>query len=286
MSKFLLFLWEHKQSVIFLILLLISLAAISLAGRQRFYLARSINRSIITPFQSVVSRADYYINLEKENDQLRRNNFVLSLELYRMEEARKQNERLERLLEFTSRSSVHFIACRVVSGGLGEESDVFVIDKGTEQGVIPNLPVLVPEGLVGKTIECDSRRSLVQLFTHQDFRVSVKPARKDEREIAGSGPGGELYLYNIPLRTQIQTGDLIVSSGMGGVFPKGIPVGTVAEMEKEEDIGIKLRARLVPSVNLDQVSEVFVLADSTFVSPESGLLFEASDSLNRLWERP
>ena len=73
---------------------------------------------------------------------------------------------------------------------------------------------------------------------------------------------------------------------MGGIFPKGIPIGTVTDLEKEEEMGIKLRARLNPAVNLDQVSEVFVLADTAFVSLDSGLLFEASDSLNRLWERP
>ncbi|HLA39726.1 MAG TPA: rod shape-determining protein MreC, partial [Candidatus Glassbacteria bacterium] len=250
MSKFLLFLWEHKQSVIFLILLLLSLAALSLSGRQRFQMARSINRTIITPFQLVVSKADYFVNLEKESEQLRRNNFTLSLELYRLEEARRQNQRLERLLDFAGREPIHFIACRVVSGGLGEETDIFIIDKGTEQGVVPNLPVIVPEGLVGKTIECDPRRSVVQLYTHQDFRVSAKPANRDERAIAGSGPGGEFYLFNIPLRTGIEVGELIVSSGMGGIFPKGIPIGTVTDLEKEEEMGIKLRARLNPAVNL------------------------------------
>jgi len=283
MSKFFLFLWEHKQSLIFLFLLLLSLTVLSLPGRQRFHLARQINRAVITPFQMVVSQVDYFLHLKKENEILRKNNFILALELYRLEEIKKQNQRLEQLLEFASRTPVHFIACRVVSGGIGEKSDIFIIDKGNVHGLEPNLPVLVPAGLVGKTIETDAGRSVVQLFTHQDFRVSAKPSHKEERAIAGSGPGGGLYLFNIPLRTQVQPGDLIVSSGMGGIFPKGIPVGTVAALEKEEEIGIKLRAKLTPAVNLDQVSEVFVLADSAFVSPKAGLLFEASDSLVNLW---
>ena len=283
MSKFFLFLWEHKQSLIFILLLLLSLTVLSLPGRQRFQLARQINRAVITPFQMVVSQVDYFLRLKKENEILRKNNFILALELYRLEETKKQNQRLEQLLEFASRTPVHFITCRVISGGIGEKSDIFIIDKGSVHGLEPNLPVLVPAGLVGKTIETDARRSVVQLFTHRDFRVSAKPLHKEERAIAGSGPGGGLYLFNIPLRTQVQPGDLIVSSGMGGIFPKGIPVGTVAALEKEEEIGIKLRAKLTPAVNLDQVSEVFVLADSAFVSPKAGLLFEASDSLVNLW---
>ena len=141
MSKFFLFLWEHKQSLLFLLLMLLSLAAVSLSGEHRFQLARRINRTIITPFQMVVSKAEYYINLKKENERLRKNNFVLSLELYRLEQARQQNERLKNLLDFSSQEEIHFIACRVVSGGIGERANVFIIDKGTQHGIKPNLPL-------------------------------------------------------------------------------------------------------------------------------------------------
>ncbi len=283
MSKFFLFLWEHKQSLLFLLLMLLSLVAISLSGENRFNLARRINRTIITPFQMVVSKADYYLSLKKENERLRKNNFVLSLELYRLEQARQQNKRLEKLLDFSPATPIHFIACRVISGGIGERANVFIIDKGTRHGIILNLPVLVPEGLVGKIIEADPSRSVVQLYTHQDFRVSAMPSGKSERGIAGSASGGQLYLLNIPLRTSITAGDVIVSSGMGGIFPKGIPIGEVTNIEREEEMGIKLRALLTPSVNLDKVSELFVLADSAFVSPGAGILFETGDSLNHLW---
>ncbi len=284
MSKFFLFLWEHKKSLLFLLLVLLSLAALSLSSRQRFQLARRINRSVLTPFQSAVSQGDFLLSLKQENEALRRNNFLLSLEIYRLEELEKQNRRLEKLLDFVQRSPVHFIACRVVSGGLGEQAHVFIIDKGTNHGLKPNQPVLVPEGLVGKTVECDPTRSVVQLFTHPDFRVSTKPADKEERAIAGAGPGNQLYLYNIPLRTEIKPGDLIVSTGMGGIFPNGIPVGTVVSLEKEEELGIKQHALLKPAAELDRISEVFVLADSAFIAPGSGQLYQVSDSLNQAWE--
>ncbi len=283
MSRFFLFLWEHRQSLLFLLLILLSLAAISLSGENRFNLARQINRTLITPFQMVVSKADYYLSLKQENERLRKNNFVLSLELYHLEQARQQNERLKALLDFSPATPIHFIASRVISGGIGERANVFIIDKGSRHGIRINLPVLVPEGLVGKIIETDPARSVVQLYTHQDFRVSAMPSGKTERGIAGSASGGRLYLFNIPLRTSITPGDLIVSSGMGGIFPKGIPIGEVADIEREREMGIKLRARLNPSVNLDKISELFVLADSAFVSPGAGILFETGDSLNLLW---
>ena len=76
MAKFFLFLWDHKQSLIFLLLLLLSLAALSLSGTQRFHLARQINRTIITPFQMAVSQVDYVLRLKKENEGLRKNNFM------------------------------------------------------------------------------------------------------------------------------------------------------------------------------------------------------------------
>ena len=73
---------------------------------------------------------------------------------------------------------------------------------------------------------------------------------------------------------------------MGGIFPNGIPIGTVASIEKEEEMGIKLRARLIPAVDLDKVQEVFVLADTAFVSPTAGELYEATDTLLNLWNEP
>ena len=286
MFKLFIFLWDHKQSLLILLLILLSLTALALSSRQRFYLARRINRTVLAPFQMVVSQVDYYLRLKKENEALRKNNFLLALELYRLEEVSKQNLRLEKLLDFAGKTHIHFIACRVISGGLGEQSNIFIIDKGSEDGIQPNLPVLVPEGLVGKTVETDPNRSVVQLYTHPDFRVSAKPSQKNERAIVGSGPENQLYLFNIPLRTQVEVGDLIVSSGMGGVFPNGIPVGTVTALEKEEEMGIKQHARLKPAVDLNKVSVVFVLADTAFVSPEAGILFEASDSLTSLWKKP
>ena len=286
MSSFFFFLWKHRQNLIFLLLVLFSLIAISLSSQRRFYLARRVNRAILAPFQMVIARVDYFLQLKKENEQLRKSNFLLNLDLYRLEEAKRQNRRLEALLEFSRRSSVHFIASRVISGGLGEKAHVFLIDKGAHDGLVPNLPVLVPEGLVGKTVEVDPNRSLVQLFSHPEFRVSAKPRGKEDRAIVGSGPDNEMYMFNIPLRNQLEPGDLIVSSGMGGLFPKGIPVGRIVELEKEVEMGIQMRAKMEPAVNLDKISEVFVLVDTLYVSPGSDLMFETTDSLTQLWERP
>ncbi len=283
MFKFFQFLWEYRQNLLFLLLVLLSLAALSMPSRERFQMARKINRSVLTPFQMGAAQVDYYMHLKRENESLRKSSFLLALEVYRLEEVKRQNERLESLLNFVQRAPVEFVACRVVSGGLGEKANIFVIDKGAEHGLTVNLPVLVPEGLVGKTIEVDKRWSVVQLFTHPDFRVSVKPSGKEERMIAGAGPGGTLSLYNIPIRSSLETGDLIVSSGMGGIFPKGIPVGRVTELKREEERGIQMRAELEPVVNLDRVSEVLVLVDRNFVSPEGDLMFESADSLTNLW---
>ena len=286
MYKFFTFLWEHRQNLLFLLLVLISLSALSLSSQRRFYLARRVNRAILAPFQMVVAQVDYFLHLKKENEKLRKSNFLLNLNLYRLEEVRKQNERLKELLEFSRRSSVYFIASRVISGGLGEKAHVFIIDKGSQDGLTPNLPVLVPEGLVGKTVEVDASQTLVQLYSHPEFGVSAKPRGKDDRAIVGSGPNNEMYMFNIPLRNQLEPGDLIVSSGMGGIFPKGIPVGRIIKLEEEEEMRIKMRAKMEPAVDLNKVSEVFVLADTLLVSPGSDLIFEATDSLTQLWERP
>jgi rod shape-determining protein MreC len=283
MFKFFQFLWEHRQNILFLLLVLLSLSALSMSSRQRFQIARSINRSVLTPLQIVSARVDYYVHLKQENESLRKSSFLLALEVYRLEEVKRQNERLESLLGFVQRAPVEFVACRVVSGGLGESANIFVIDKGSNHGLTVNLPVLVPEGLVGKTIEVDSRSTVVQLYTHPDFRISVKPSGKEERMIAGAGPGGQLSLYNVPIRSNLENGDLIVSSGMGGIFPKGIPVGRVVDLKREEERGIQMRAELDPVVVLDRVSEVIVLIDRDFVSPEGDLMFEAADSLTNLW---
>ena len=283
MSKFFLFLWDHRENLVFILLLLLSLTALSLSGEKRFHLARNINRTVLTPFQSVANKVEYLILLKKENDELRKNNFVLALQVYRLEDAKKQNARLQALLNFQQRAGFKFTACRVISGGLGEMADVFIIDKGSRDGLTSNLPVLVPEGLVGKTVEVDWGHTVVQLYTHPEFRVSAMPFRKEDRAIVASDGSGQLIMMNLPLRNSIEPGDTIVSSGMGGIFPKGIPVGVVESIEEEEELGVMMRAPLKPSVDLSKVSEVFVIMDTLLVSPKESLLFEASDSLSGIW---
>lgn len=152
----------------------------------------------------------------------------------------EENVRLRGLLGLHGRLGDSFRAASVIRSGTPGSESVFLLDVGRRQGVRINAPVLVREGLVGKVIEVRDRESIAMDWTHPDFRASamtvdggtyglVEPDRGIFRE------ADRLLLNGIPFFTELQPGTRIVTSGRGGVYPRGIPIGTVVELAEADE---------------------------------------------------
>ena len=190
---------------------------------------------------------------------------------------------LRNLLGFSTESGVRFIPARVsgcnISSGLLR---TFRIDKGRRNGVRALWPVLSPEGLVGKISEVDEKSSLVRLFTSSGFSMGGMVRESGEEGIVRARGSGRLVLEGLNLRTSVKAGDRVVSSGLGGVFPAGIPIGIIRSVELDPR-GVHRVAPIVPEVELNRVREVIVLSDSAYIKADPLWLVRSRGSLSSLW---
>ena len=181
-----------------------------------------------------------------------------------------ENERLRQLLALKSRISSPYVAAEVLHQALATDGRTLLIDVGTKDLVSPFDPVVAPEGLIGMVVSADPGSSVVMTWAHPEFRVTASTARGDASGIAApalSGLGGEsaLELRGVPYRDSIPSGTLVLSAGLGGVYPRGIPVGTVTGVVREQ-AGWERVYRLLPAANPGVVAHVLVL-----VSPGTGM---------------
>ncbi len=276
------YVWVYRERALVITLLCFSIVSLYLPRDAGFFIYRRINRSIITPFQIVLDKVEMYKNAVRRSETLEEENIRLSLALNAMRMIEEENIRLRNLLDFSKEKGVEFVAARVISYNLSGPLISIVIDKGKSDGITPFLPVLAPDGLVGKVFEVDQDLCLVELYTSSGFSVSGMVVECGEIGIVTARGAGKLYLEGLNLRTEVKAGDRVVSSGLGGVFPVGIPVGIV-ESIKLDPLGVHRVASIIPQVRLDKVKEVFILSDSRYVKADPLWLTRTEGSLSSLW---
>jgi rod shape-determining protein MreC len=202
--------------------------------------------------------------LLRQNEQLRRENAQLRLETLQAAEWARENARLRRLLGWQEQSPWRD-RLRLARVTLREPTPwwrSFTIDLGSRQGVRTGLPVLTPEGLVGRTSEVGPFHARVVLVGDANCRVSaqVLNVTGDTGLIGPAGPlDRDLVLLSyLPRTAVVRPGQAVVTSGLGGIFPKGIPIGTVVDVRPAGD-GLYLEARVQLAAPLHALEEVWVL---------------------------
>ena len=179
---------------------------------------------------------------------------------------RAENERLRQLLKLSHRLTTGYVPAEVLHQPYATDGRTLLLSAGSRQGVAPFNPVVAPEGLIGVILSVTPRSSIAMSWAHPEFRVSaftiggnalgVVAPSADVRHAEGS-----LELRGVPYRDSVPLGTLALSSGLGGVFPKGIPVGTVAGTVREE-AGWERVYRLRPAANPGSASHVLILVGS------------------------
>jgi len=180
--------------------------------------------------------------LKKENTELKAQNT-----LYRAKIA--QAERLQ-----SYDVSYRTLLCSVVARDPGNWFKTLVIDKGMNDGVMDNMTVFLPHGVVGRTMQTQKTSSSVLLAIDKASNISVLVARSREFGIA-EGAGGMISLKFFTRDIQAQEGDEVITSGVGGTFPKGLKIGRIKEIKKN---GIVAQAVIEPSVEFNKIEEVFI----------------------------
>jgi len=198
-------------------------------------------------------------------EQLRRENSQLHVQLAQDQETIRENERLRRLVGFAKPSAWHPKPARVVGRDPANWWRTLQIDLGSRDGVKVDLPVATTDGLVGRISAVGYFHSQVLLVGDPNCRVAALIQDKDSREngiIVGSAGNSFDYrlvsLSYLSGKSQVKPGQTVVSSGLGGVFPKGLRIGEVVDF-RSVDYGLTTEARVKLAVDCNRLEEVAVL---------------------------
>lgn len=232
----------------------------TLFERAVLQLTAPAQKGIDVAWGAVAGWWDHYLWLvgaEDENRRLREENRLLKAEIDRLQEVRLANERLRKLLAFKEEAQIPALPAQVIAEDASSWFRTAVIDKGTADGVYEGLPVVVAEGVVGRIVAASARQSRVLLITDASSAVASLVQRNRTRGVA-RGRGEGLSLEFVPRDAEIHVGDTVVTSGTGGLFPKGLPVGRITGL-KREAYGLFQSVEVEPFVDFSRLEEVLVL---------------------------
>ena len=240
-----------------------ALACLILPTNTRGNAAAAIRGSVVAPLAALQRRAELSRRAFLAHDEAVRVADSVTLRSQRLDGVTQENERLRRLLGLGAAIKWGFVPAEALQGrGLGDEFTV-TLTAGRRAGVEPLSPVVAPEGLVGMVERVDDGLALAIVWPHPDFRVSAVSADGSTFGIitAHLGPSASRYLLelrSVPLRANLTPGTLVVSSGLGGVYPRGIPIGVVvSELKSAEGWARSYLVR--PAVRLPDIASVFIL---------------------------
>ncbi|WP_028264308.1 rod shape-determining protein MreC [Atopobium fossor] len=176
-------------------------------------------------FSNLTASQETLSDLKAQNDKLRAQNAELS-------EAQQSAERLQGLLNLKSSYKLESTAAHVVSGSTDSWSSTITIDKGSAAGMQVGMPVTDSTGVIGQISEVGPTSSVVRLISDESSSVSAMvQASRAQGMLVGSADG-TLRLTLVTTDQSVAVGDTIVTSGLGGIYPKGLPLGTVSSIEK------------------------------------------------------
>ena len=199
----------------------------------------------------------YLVHLRDENRFLKQQISSLQEELDRYLEESIQYHRLKVQLEFTKQNVDKKIFAEVIGESIDNFHQVLIINRGENDGLKRNFAVVLKEGVVGRIQSVSPFEANVQLIIDHRSRFPAIVQRTRSKGIVYGGDAG-LQLRQIHIRSDIKEGDMVVTSGLSGLFPRGILVGKVTHIEHQEHELFKV-AYLTPAVDFDKIEDVFVL---------------------------
>jgi rod shape-determining protein MreC len=197
-------------------------------------------------------------SVQRENETLKRE---LQTQQVRMQEIRalaQQTESLRQLLELRKRAGVETIASEVIGAGAATDVRAYTIDKGSSEGVLKDMAVISPAGVVGRVILSSRRAAQVQLLIDRNAAAAALIERTRAQGIV-LGQGGDTLLMDfVPGTADVKQGDLVVTSGIDAIFPKGFVIGTVEIVDRGPGTFHRITVR--PAVDFSRLEEVLVVS--------------------------
>ncbi|GAB2586684.1 rod shape-determining protein MreC [Dyella jejuensis] len=199
--------------------------------------------------------------LTEQNQRLREDLLLANAKLNRLAAVAQQNQRLKELLDTQRSLELHVQMARVIGVDMGAFRHRMMINLGARDGIKAGQPVIDAHGVMGQIVDVLPTSANVMLVTDPDHALPVVVERTGLRTVAyGSRNGEQLTLPTIPMAADVRVGDKLLTSGLGGRFPQGFPVGEIRSVDPASN-GMFLEAHALPSADLDRSDEVLVLHD-------------------------
>lgn len=262
-----------KHIIIYSIIAVILLGISAISFKFGKNPASGVVGTVLSPVQSFMSAAangtkNLFVNIftsgstAKENEELKAEVLSLKDELRMLDGYKTENERLRGMIDLAeSRTEFKSRGANVIGKRIDEGSSIITLDKGTKDGVAVNSVVYVPEGLVGVVFEANYNYCKVKTIFDAESSVSAICLRSGDMGIAeplkSSTSGGKCVLNYLDRSAKTVIGDIIETSGTGGIYPRGIKIGKIIEI-KEDSRNLTLSAVLETEVNVNRLDNVLV----------------------------
>jgi rod shape-determining protein MreC len=271
--------WRNRPLMITIIVVIILLVVMVItAGENNMSGTESFVGSLFSPVQRALYSAtdaigDFFdrmfagTDLQTENLELKARVAELEGQLSDYNEVKAENDRLSQLLNFdASALDLQYVTARVIgSNAPGHWFNVFLLDVGLSQGIKVNMPVVNGDGLVGRVVDVGAGYCRVMAIIDTSSGVSgIVERTRDYGILSGTADTGaddaQLVMGNLPLDADLIPGDTVITSGLAGVFPKGIAIGEVTEVRPSTD-GMRNEAIVTPWVDFEHLEEVMVITN-------------------------
>lgn len=266
------FLRKYK-TIIFIAVVLISVL-VMISYNLKYGSADSFLEKIVletaSPVQKVLSgsikgvrdawmRYLFLVGLQEENKNLKKKINELNAVIVSYQESYQEAQRLKKLQYIADNSNYRFITARVIGREQAAISRTVMINKGSADGLKNGMPVVASPGLIGRLVDVSWHVSRVLLFIDENSNVdAIVQRNRTQGIISGAGSRGMILKY-VSKTQDVQVGDIVVSSGMGGVFPKGWLIGRVIRVDRQ-DGGLFLKIYVAPFTDFSKLEEVMILS--------------------------
>ncbi|WP_294413719.1 rod shape-determining protein MreC [uncultured Ruminococcus sp.] len=228
---------------------------------------RAASNSISRKMEHTVDKltnADKYI---EENERLKKQIGELNAQLTEYDAIKAEVEELRKFVSIKEEHEDYMLSqpCKVLGYVTNDPFKSFTIDKGSADGIEPNCPVVTSEGLVGITVDVSKHVATVRTILSPDLSVAAvaSSSNADQGIIEGnvlSSENGQTKLIHVPKKNKLKRGDLMITAGNSGLFPKDYPIGTILEIGFDSN-GLSVCADIQPCVDVNRLTSVIVITD-------------------------
>jgi rod shape-determining protein MreC len=264
------------RSTVLIILILLSLAGVALDQNDDLQPIEDLALRFVIPIQAKLTAVANSVSdltqttrdireLRRRNEELRSLADSLMIENVRLKEVEAENETLRRLLDFTQANPSHSYKAAEIKGRvIGRDPSNFlsylIIDAGSQQGIERGMPVVTERGLVGRIADVGSNWAKVMLIIDPSSSVNALIQSSRATGVIEGQVGGNLVMKYIPQEDTVNVNDIVLTSGLGGNFPKALIIGQVTTVY-QHDIEMFQEAHIRPTVDFNELETVLVITN-------------------------